>query len=47
MLDACQHIETITLLGELGISESEAETVLQKVQACRTEFNTLAQELAT
>lgn len=46
MLDACHHIETVTLLGELGISESEAETVLQKVQACRAEFNTLAQDLA-
>ncbi len=46
MLDACPYVETGALLEELGISQLEAETVLQQVQACQSEFNTLAQELA-
>lgn len=42
MLDTCEHIETSTLLEELGISESEAETERQKILACQGEFNELA-----
>jgi putative nucleotidyltransferase with HDIG domain len=46
MLDACPYVETSVLLEDLGISKLEAETALYQVQACQSEFNTLAQELA-
>lgn len=45
MLDTGQHIETSTLLAELGISESKAEMELQKVLACQSELSELAQGL--
>ena len=47
MYDACGHIETLTLLEELGISESAADTELQKILACQSELNELAQGLIT
>jgi len=45
MSDTCAHIETSTLLEDLGISESDAETELQKSLACQNELNKLAHEL--
>ena len=45
MLDNCEHIETSALLEDLGISESDAEAELQKILACQSELNQLAQGL--
>ena len=45
MLDTCEHIETSALLEDLGISESDAEAELQKILACQSELNQLAQGL--
>jgi HD-like signal output (HDOD) protein len=45
MLDTCEHIETSALLEEIGISESDAEAELQKIIACQSELNKLAQGL--
>lgn len=45
MHDAREHIETSLLLKDLGISEAEADTELQKILAHQNELNQLAQEL--
>lgn len=45
MLDACEHIETSVFLEDLGISETDAEAELQKILACQSELNELAQGL--
>ena len=45
MFDNCEHIETSALLEDLGISESDAEAELQKILACQSELNQLAQGL--
>jgi HD-like signal output (HDOD) protein len=45
MLDNCEYIETSALLEDIGISESDAETELQKILACQSELNQLAQGL--
>ena len=45
MLDNCEHIETSALLEDIGISESDAEAELQKILACQSELNQLAQGL--
>lgn len=47
MFDNCDHIETSTLLKELGISESAAGTELEKILACQSELNELARGLIT
>jgi len=47
MFDNCDHIETSTLLKELGISELAAGTELEKILACQSELNELAQGLIT
>jgi HD-like signal output (HDOD) protein len=46
MTDACHDLETPSLLKGLGISETDAEKALKKIQGCESEFNKLAQELA-
>lgn len=45
MSDNCAHIETSTLLEDLGISAADAETERQKILACQSELNKLAREL--
>jgi HD-like signal output (HDOD) protein len=45
MLDTCEHFGVSALLEDLGISESEAEKVLQKILTCQSEYNGLAHEL--
>lgn len=45
--DSCMHIETSTLLNDLGISQSDADTELQKVLECQSELNELARGLMT
>lgn len=47
MFDTCGHIETSTMLEELGVSESAAETELQKILECQSELNELARGLIT
>ncbi len=47
MYDNCEHIGTSTLLEELGISESAADAELDKIVACQSELNELAQGLIT
>ncbi|GJL74826.1 HDOD domain-containing protein [Nitrosomonas sp.] len=44
--DACDYIETATMLESLQIPVQDAEAALQKIQSCLSEFDTLATELA-
>lgn len=44
--DACPNLKTLFLLGNLGISKTDAEKALTKIQGCENEFNQLAHGLA-